>query len=209
MKILRAGQHRRMPWKNGGGETTEIIASPEGAGLDEFDWRISMARVAADGPFSRFAGIDRTLCVIDGEGLALEVAGKPEVVLTQSSPPFGFAGDVRVTSRLVHGPITDLNVMTRRGRWSHKVERLSFASPQTIEREAGVTLLLARSQGLELAWEGRQETLDKDDAALFEVAFGMRLEPAGGTMIAFLVELHASGGLREWRSNPARAPGIA
>ncbi|MBV9975040.1 MAG: HutD family protein, partial [Hyphomicrobiales bacterium] len=61
MRVLRAGQHRRMPWKNGGGETTEIIASPEGAGLDEFDWRISMARVATDGPFSRFAGVDRTL----------------------------------------------------------------------------------------------------------------------------------------------------
>ena len=93
-----------MPWKNGGGETTEIIAFPEGSGLDEFDWRISMARVAADGPFSVFPGIDRTLCLIEGEGLALTMAGKPEVLLTHASPPFAFPGDVPVASRLVEGP---------------------------------------------------------------------------------------------------------
>ena len=30
-----------MPWKNGGGETTEIAVSPPGAGLDDFDWRVA------------------------------------------------------------------------------------------------------------------------------------------------------------------------
>ncbi|MDP1908248.1 MAG: HutD family protein, partial [Hyphomicrobium sp.] len=43
MRILRAKDYRRMPWKNGGGETTEIAISPEGAALDSFDWRVSMA----------------------------------------------------------------------------------------------------------------------------------------------------------------------
>ena len=191
MKILRAGRHRRMPWKNGGGETTEIIAFPEGSGLDEFDWRISMARVAADGPFSVFPGIDRTLCLIKGEGLALTMAGKPEVLLTLASPPFAFPGDVPVASRLVEGPITDLNVMMRRGRWSHKVTRLFVGRPQKIAREADVTLLLSRSQGLMIAGKDGLETLDTDDAALFEDAFEMRLEPASGTAIAFLVELRS------------------
>jgi len=193
MRILRAGQHRRMPWKNGGGETTEIIASPQGTGLDEFDWRISMARVAADGPFSRFAGIERTLCVIEGEGIALEIAGAAEVVLTQASSPFHFAGDVRVRSRLVEGPITDLNVMTRRGRWSHKVARLSPAGPRRIVSDAGVTLLLSRARGLACVGEQGQETLDVDDAALFEGQFEMRLEPSASSAIAFLVTLQPLG----------------
>ena len=61
MRILRAPDYRVMPWKNGGGTTTEVAVSPEGAGLDHFDWRISMARVEQDGPFSTFPGIDRTL----------------------------------------------------------------------------------------------------------------------------------------------------
>jgi environmental stress-induced protein Ves len=191
MRILRAGQHRRMPWKNGGGETTEIIAFPEGSGLDEFEWRISMARVAADGPFSRFPDVERTLCVIEGEGLALTIARQPEVVLTQASPPFRFRGDVAVTSRLLKGPITDLNVMTRRGRWSQKVKRLSFAGPEVIERNAGVTLLLSRSQGLSVTRKDASATLDLVDAALFEGAFEVRLDPTSGGAIAYLVELRS------------------
>ena len=62
--ILTASSYRRMPWKNGGGETVEIAVSPEGAALSEFDWRISMATVATDGPFSIFPGIDRTLSIL-------------------------------------------------------------------------------------------------------------------------------------------------
>jgi uncharacterized protein len=189
MRILRASRHRRMPWKNGGGETTEIIAAPEGARLDEFEWRISMARVAMDGPFSSFPDVERTLCVIEGEGLALTIAGESEVVLAGASAPFGFPGDVAVTSRLVKGPITDLNVMTRRGRWSHKVTRLSFAGPQKIDRKAGVTVLLSRAKGLLLWGKDGSENLDTIDAALFEGAFDIRLEPASGAAIAYLVEL--------------------
>lgn len=49
MKVLRSAAYQRMPWKNGGGETTEIIISPQGAALSDFDWRISMALVNADG----------------------------------------------------------------------------------------------------------------------------------------------------------------
>src|SRR5580704_9253002 len=79
MRLLPAGQHRRMPWKNGGGETTEIAVAPEGAGLDALDWRVSMARVATDGPFSAFPSIDRTLSVLAGVGIALAIAGRPEI----------------------------------------------------------------------------------------------------------------------------------
>ena len=39
MRILRGADYKRMPWKNGGGETVEIAVSPEGAALSDFDWR--------------------------------------------------------------------------------------------------------------------------------------------------------------------------
>ncbi|MBV9520479.1 MAG: HutD family protein [Hyphomicrobiales bacterium] len=194
MKILRAGQHRRMPWKNGGGETTEIMAFPEGSGLDQFGWRLSMARVASDGPFSHFPEVDRTLCVIEGEGLALAVASQAEIVLTQASAPFCFPGDVAVTSRLVKGPITDLNVMSRRGRWSHKVTRLCVEGSREIERESGVTLLLSRSQRLALSGTDGPEMLDVDDAALFGGACNIRLDPTTGNACAFIVELRTEVG---------------
>jgi environmental stress-induced protein Ves len=42
-----------MPWKNGGGVTRELLAWPGGG-----DWqvRISVAEIEADGPFSSFPG---------------------------------------------------------------------------------------------------------------------------------------------------------
>ena len=36
---------RQLPWKNGQGVTLELAIAPPGAGLDDFDWRISSARV--------------------------------------------------------------------------------------------------------------------------------------------------------------------
>ena len=104
-----------MPWKNGGGETTEIIVSPPAAGMDDFEWRVSMARVAADGPFSVFPGIDRSLTLLEGEGLVLEIDGQAPVHLTPASSPFAFRGDAATFGRLTRGAILDLNVMTRRG----------------------------------------------------------------------------------------------
>ena len=61
-----------MAWKNGGGETAEIAVFPEGACYDDFHWRLSMARIAADGPFSTFPNVDRTLALIEGNGMVIE-----------------------------------------------------------------------------------------------------------------------------------------
>ena len=131
-----------MPWKNGGGETIEMLVSPEGASLDEFDWRISMARVAANGPFSLFPGIDRTLGVIAGHGLVLAFEGR-NVTLDCASAPFRFAGDVRVDGGLIDGPIDDLNVMTRRGRCDHRVTRPAVVAPMTLAWEGDIGVLVA------------------------------------------------------------------
>jgi len=71
IEILKASDRKPQPWKNGGGTTREVCAFPPGATLDGFDWRLSMATVAKDGPFSAFPGIDRVLIVLAGGGLDL------------------------------------------------------------------------------------------------------------------------------------------
>lgn len=133
-----------MPWKNGGGETVELLVHPAGAGLDAFDWRISMARVAADGPFSAFPGVDRTLTVLDGDGLALAIAGRDPIRLTPGSPPLAFAADAPCAGRLLGGPVTDLNVMTRRGHFVHAVEAVDLAAPRVFGGEGATVLVLCR-----------------------------------------------------------------
>ncbi|KRB27677.1 HutD-family protein [Mesorhizobium sp. Root695] len=142
MRILRAAEYRSMPWKNGGGVTTEIAVSPAGAGLDDFDWRVSTARVELSGPFSRFAGIDRTLAVLEGEGIVLDIAGYPPTSINRATDPFSFPADVPTAAALVGGPISDLNVMTRRSRMTHSVERLVISAPVEIRTGAGTTLVL-------------------------------------------------------------------
>jgi environmental stress-induced protein Ves len=188
MRILSAKQHRRMPWKNGGGETTEIIASPEGAGLDAFDWRISMARVGADGPFSLFPAIDRTLSVLDGDGIALTIAGRRDITLTPASEPLSFPADVATSARLLNGGITDLNVMTRRGSWRHGVRRLVIDARLALRCNADVTLVLSRSQALVLAAGSKRAMLGVDDAAIFDGPADLTLELVG-TATLFVAEL--------------------
>lgn len=131
MHVLRLNDYKRMPWKNGGGETLEIAVCPADSPTVPFDWRVSMATVASDGPFSSFPGIDRVLTVIDGDAMELTVEGRVPILLDQHSEPYGFPGDLPTSGRLRDGPIVDLNVMARRGL-PHAVTRLDAADlPRT------------------------------------------------------------------------------
>jgi environmental stress-induced protein Ves len=142
MILIRPAEYRRMPWKNGGGVTTEIAVSPPGAGVSDFDWRISMATVAQAGPFSVFPEIDRTLAILEGPGIDLDIEGVA-VTLTPSSPPHSFPADAPTHGVPIAGPIVDLNVMTRRGRFRHAVRRLTGAGRLTIDLRGSPSLLLA------------------------------------------------------------------
>ena len=120
MRILRAADRIAAPWKNGGGVTREVAVFPPGAGMDAFAWRVSLADVTADGPFSAFPGVDRVLTVIEGSGLVLDLDGRL-LALGANAPPIAFAGETPVEARLTQGPIRDLNVMVRRGPWRAEV----------------------------------------------------------------------------------------
>jgi environmental stress-induced protein Ves len=110
--VLRARDRVALPWKNGGGITREIATGPEGP--DGFDWRVSLARVDADGPFSVFPGMDRTLTVVEGAGMDLTIGGTSRPVRARWVP-HDFPGDVPTHCRLTAGPVVNLNVMCRRG----------------------------------------------------------------------------------------------
>ena len=135
MRILRAADRIATPWKNGGGTTREVAAFPPGAGLDAFAWRISLADIAADGPFSAFPGVDRVLTVIDGAGLVLDVEGRT-VTLDAASPPLAFPGEAKVAARPAGGPIRDLNLMVRRDAGQGRVRRLAVEGAVQITRRA-------------------------------------------------------------------------
>ena len=166
MRILRSKNYRRMRWKNGGGETTEIIVAPEGAALDAFDWRVSMAHVASDGPFSLFPDIDRTLAVLDGNGIRLRVAGTGTFDLTPASEPLAFPADAAAGAELIDGPIHDLNVMSRRGVVRHRLTCVDVDESHTLQATNGATLLLIPTGGMTIATATSQASLDDGDSVL-------------------------------------------
>lgn len=132
-----------MPWKNGGGTTTEIFVSPENAGLagQPFDWRVSIADVASDGPFSAFPGYDRHIMAIEGRGMVLEGGPEGPMDLTRPFKPHGFSGDWNIKGRLVSGPVRDFNLMARRDLYESRLEMREAASDLRLDA-ASSTLLI-------------------------------------------------------------------
>ena len=179
MRLLAARDRIARPWKNGGGVTRDMAIAPPDASLDTFDWRIAFADVAADGPFSAFPGVDRTLTVLDGEGLVLSF-GEAERTLRRFEP-FAFPGEAPCEARLIGGPIVDLNVMTRRGALTHRVRRLA-AGESRLRLPAPVAFLVCAAGAARLEGPGGPITLAHHDAADIS-GFEVAIAPAPGAML--------------------------
>ena len=112
MRILRIDDAPAQPWKNGGGVTRELLVWPAGG---DWQWRVSVADIEADGPFSAFPGVERWFTVLKGAGVELTVDGQAHR-LTRASPPLRFDGGAATHCRLLDGPTRDLNLMLRGAR---------------------------------------------------------------------------------------------
>ncbi len=110
MHIIRPPEYLVMPWKNGGGTTTELYACPRGTA--GFDWRVSIATVNQDGPFSTFRGYERHIMVLSGNGMRLDVTGLGKHDL-YSLEPFSFSGEAEVVGALLEGAVEDFNLIVR------------------------------------------------------------------------------------------------
>jgi len=108
------------PWRNGGGETREILSWP--VGKADFTWRASIATISNDGPFSVFEGIDRSITLLTGHGVYLRSEQGVDHHLDQTGVPFAFAGEVPIQATLIDGVTTDFNIMTRRGMCTAQVQ---------------------------------------------------------------------------------------
>jgi hypothetical protein len=172
VRILRAADRTPAAWKNGGGVTWEIAAFPDGAGLAGFDWRMSLARVAAGGPFSTFPGVDRLMLVLGG-ALELEIAGAGRLRLDAASAAAEFPGDADVRALTPAAPVTDLNVMVRRGRFIASLERRRVAGSAVVVCQ-DATLILCRAPG-EAVTGAECHELGVDDVIRLD---GMRGTPA-------------------------------
>ncbi|AUA57375.1 Various environmental stresses-induced protein [Achromobacter spanius] len=107
------------PWKNGGGVTRTLSVD---AAQQPPRWRVSVADIDRDGPYSRFPGYDRVSVVLTGGGVELvvdaaeaaDVADAGRITLAPGVAT-AFAGDAALHSRLVNGPVRVLNLFVLRG----------------------------------------------------------------------------------------------
>ena len=145
-------------WKNGAGLTREIAVSRGDIGPIGFDWRISLAEVERDAPFSAYPGIDRCITLLRGAGMRLQSAdGALDHALDTHLRPFHFSGDLSLQASLRDGACQDFNVMTRRGVWRADVGAVHDAGEL---QDADATLLLA----VEGSWTIAAGTTDHDAA---------------------------------------------
>jgi environmental stress-induced protein Ves len=66
--MIRIDSHacRPVAWLNGGGLTRELARGPVSSAQAEFGWRLSLADIERDGPFSSMPGCDRSFALVEG-----------------------------------------------------------------------------------------------------------------------------------------------
>jgi environmental stress-induced protein Ves len=139
MQVRRITDMASEPWRNGGGFTKTVAASP---GL----WRVSLAEVQRDGPYSRFEGISRISLVLRGRGVALEHGGT--VITLQTAEAVEYDGALAWQATLIDGPVTALNVMYPA---SHHKPRVDVVVSATDVRAGCKAILVALDSGCRLS----------------------------------------------------------
>lgn len=170
LKVLRATGYPRMPWKNGGGSTEEITRDEAGATLDGFGWRVSIADISTSGDFSRFAGYQRIITVLQGDGMVLQVEGKDSRALLPFDA-FAFSGDSAVSSTLLGGAIRDFNLIYSPLRFRARLQWYDGIVPVSVFTCADTVLVFSGCDDLQarIAGHGAQ-TLGIYDCLQLECA---------------------------------------
>jgi len=164
IRRLTPADYVRMPWRNGGGTTTELVVEPPTSDLatGRFLYRLSIADVASDGPFSRFPGYDRHIMLLSGAGMTLDCGADGTIELAAPRVARAFSGDQDVRGSLAAGAVRDLNLIVDRARARGSLEATAVAGSARWDVPGGSILLVhVLSGALDVAAEG--ETLVADE----------------------------------------------
>lgn len=142
MRLIRHADLKPLPWKNGGGITREVAIFPPGADMNGFLWRVSMAQIASDGPFSIFPGVDRILYLLSGGGLGLRVAGRDHAL--RPGERLDFPADAAAEAWLQDGPVEDLNIMVDRSRVHVEVREQRIDGDLSLQLPTPASILFVR-----------------------------------------------------------------
>jgi environmental stress-induced protein Ves len=135
--VVPANEYRRERWRNGLGWTREIHAHPAAGSPGDWAWRLSIAEIEQDAPFSAFPGIDRELLLLSGNGLRLRFDDGEVRELHPPHDRLRFAGERAVTGELLDGPTQDFNLMWRRDLVDAQLWHRPLVGPMVVFAEPG------------------------------------------------------------------------
>jgi len=104
---------RATRWANGHGRKADI-ANGDG-------WSLAFAWLDRPAPFSDYAGVSRTITLVDGDGFVLDFTEHPPIDVSRVGAPASFDGGWAARCRLLGGPCCVLNAFSAKGRWRHTV----------------------------------------------------------------------------------------
>lgn len=136
-RVIPANEYRRVRWRNGLGWTREIHAHATAASPDDWAWRLSIAEIEQDAPFSAFPGVDRELVLLSGNGLRLRFDDGEVRELQPPHDRLRFAGERAVTGELLDGPTQDFNLMWRRDLVDAQLWHRPLVGPMVVFAEPG------------------------------------------------------------------------
>ena len=154
--LITPEQWQTQRWQNGGGITHQLCRQDDEQGLL---WRVSIAEVASDGPFSRFDNIDRIIMLLSGRGFSLHGVGANPQLLDTPLMPFAFAGETPIHCTLLNGAVRDFNLMTRRGAVQADLQVLTIGRTQQTLPLSSQTLLYVASGSVDIMFGTQQLTL--------------------------------------------------
>lgn len=199
--LIPANEYRRVRWKNGAGWTREICAcrmdGREGIDATAWDFRLSIAEIEADAPFSSFPGIDRELVLLGGSGLSLQFDDGDAVTLLPPRDRARFAGERAVTGRLVDGRTEDFNLMWRREAVQATLWHRPLVGAMVVFVEAGTSWAVYLLAGqARIDGEGFSATLAQGDTALLRSDTGRtrHVIEGGGELLLVRIEPASADG---------------
>jgi uncharacterized protein len=135
--VIPANEYRRERWRNGLGWTREIHAHAAAGSPDDWEWRLSIAEIEHDAPFSAFPGVERELVLLSGNGLRLRFDDGEVRELHPPHDKLRFAGERAVTGELLDGPTQDFNLMWRRDLVEAQLWHRPLVGPMVVFAEPG------------------------------------------------------------------------
>ena len=135
-----------MPWKNGGGMTTEIARGDAETKNRDWGWRVSIAVVETNSPFSIFKGIERTMSIIEGNGMDLDSPDGKNFSLDLFKV-VKFDGETALKGRLRHGSVKNFNVMVDRNLFTACLEIINTRTQVVSSVEPNAIVLIHQVKG--------------------------------------------------------------